>query len=173
MCKWQGSKWIRPQRRRAIYSRDGFRCRYCGCDVLPANDPDRKRLHRAEATLDHKKHRSRGGDNSNRNLVTACRGCNSSRQANKRPRVRPENRALSYGMLAPGASPGVYSSAGRPNKKSVDSVVKQPHKGRTGRKAPSARTGPLASSSGRSYVRYPTKVKDGDLLLLFWKRLAK
>jgi hypothetical protein len=149
--KWQGSKWIRPERRRAIYERDGYACKWC-----------HKELERGSKalTLDHKRPRSKGGDNSNGNLVTACRGCNSSRQTSPRPKVRPENRALSYGALAPGAysevsrfSPDKNNSAGRPNTKSVDSVVKRPHKNRTGRKAPSARTGPLASSAGRSYVR--------------------
>jgi CRISPR/Cas system Type II protein with McrA/HNH and RuvC-like nuclease domain len=70
--KWNGSKWIRPERRLAIYLRDQFVCVYCGTDLRDAPP--------SEVTLDHLKPRSKGGDNSNRNLITACRSCNSARQ---------------------------------------------------------------------------------------------
>lgn len=68
----QGSKWIRPEKRLAIYLRDGFRCAYCGCELHEAS--------RGEVTLDHVKPFSKGGSNEAANFVTACRSCNSARQ---------------------------------------------------------------------------------------------
>lgn len=50
-----------------VLRRDGFRCVYCGCE----ND----------LTLDHIIPQSRGGSDDPRNLVTACRPCNSSKNA--------------------------------------------------------------------------------------------
>ena len=70
--KWYGMNWIRPDKRLAIYLRDGFRCVYCG-ESLRDSDP-------ATATLDHLIPRCEGGDNDETNLVTACRSCNSTRQ---------------------------------------------------------------------------------------------
>jgi 5-methylcytosine-specific restriction endonuclease McrA len=52
-------------KRLRIYMRDKFRCQYCG---------DKKNA--AELTLDHIFPRSRGGDNSPVNIVTACLRCN-------------------------------------------------------------------------------------------------
>jgi 5-methylcytosine-specific restriction endonuclease McrA len=52
-------------KRLRIYMRDKFRCQYCG---------DKKRA--GELTLDHILPRSRGGDNSPVNVVTACMACN-------------------------------------------------------------------------------------------------
>jgi CRISPR/Cas system Type II protein with McrA/HNH and RuvC-like nuclease domain len=66
-----GSKWIRPERRLAIYIRDGFCCAYCGRDLRAARA--------AEVTLDHLTPRSQGGHNKETNLVLACLSCNSSR----------------------------------------------------------------------------------------------
>lgn len=60
-------------KRLRIYMRDKFRCQYCG---------DKKGL--AELTLDHIVPRSRGGDNSPVNVVTACLQCNN-RKANRTP----------------------------------------------------------------------------------------
>jgi len=51
--------------RQEIFTRDEFRCVYCG-QILPAE----------ELTVDHVQPRSRGGDRSGGNLVTACRACN-------------------------------------------------------------------------------------------------
>ena len=48
-----------------IYIRDQFRCQYCG-----------ERKNPVELTLDHILPRSRGGDNSPVNVVTACVRCN-------------------------------------------------------------------------------------------------
>ena len=62
-----GSKRLR------IYMRDKFRCQYCG---------DKKSV--GELTLDHIQPRSRGGDNSPVNIVTACVLCNN-RKSNRTP----------------------------------------------------------------------------------------
>lgn len=48
-----------------IFARDGYRCVFCG-EIFPAE----------ELTVDHLQARSRGGDRSGGNLVTACGACN-------------------------------------------------------------------------------------------------
>lgn len=67
----QGSHWIRPEKRLAIYLRDGMACCYCGAAVEDG----------AQLTLDHLTPHSQGGSNSQENIVTACLKCNSSRGA--------------------------------------------------------------------------------------------
>ena len=67
-----GSKWIRAEKRLAIYLRDRFCCAYCGRDLSTAPA--------CEVTLDHLAARSAGGSHEASNLVMACRSCNSSRQ---------------------------------------------------------------------------------------------
>ena len=52
-------------KRTGIFERDEFRCVYCG-EQFPVE----------ELTLDHVEPRVRGGDRSEGNLVTACKGCN-------------------------------------------------------------------------------------------------
>lgn len=52
-------------RRDDIFARDDYRCVFCG-QVFPGE----------ELTIDHLQARSRGGDRSGGNLVTACKGCN-------------------------------------------------------------------------------------------------
>ena len=52
-------------KRGEIFARDGYRCVFCG-QVFPEE----------ELTVDHLQARSRGGDRSGGNLVTACGGCN-------------------------------------------------------------------------------------------------
>lgn len=52
-------------KRDQIFERDRHRCVYCG-QTFPAE----------ELTVDHVQPRSRGGDHSGGNLVTACVGCN-------------------------------------------------------------------------------------------------
>ncbi|HEX2269461.1 MAG TPA: HNH endonuclease [Pyrinomonadaceae bacterium] len=52
-------------KRTRIYMRDKFRCQYCGGKKAAS-----------ELTLDHILPRSRGGDNSPFNVVTACVSCN-------------------------------------------------------------------------------------------------
>ena len=72
-----GSKWIRPEKRMAIYIRDGFDCVYCR-GVFPLG---------TDLTLDHITPRSLGGSTDASNLVTCCLSCNSSRQdAELRPK---------------------------------------------------------------------------------------
>jgi 5-methylcytosine-specific restriction endonuclease McrA len=51
--------------RNGIFERDDFRCVYCGEQFLAE-----------ELTVDHVQPRVRGGDRSEGNLVTACKGCN-------------------------------------------------------------------------------------------------
>ena len=65
--------WIHKAVRLAIYLRDGFTCVYCLRDLHGADPFD--------VTLDHLVPRSKGGTHETTNLVTACRSCNSSRQA--------------------------------------------------------------------------------------------
>ena len=72
MAKLSGN-WIHKAERLAIYLRDGFKCVYCLRDMHDANPFD--------VTLDHLLPRSLGGRHEPTNLVTACRSCNSSRQA--------------------------------------------------------------------------------------------
>ena len=67
-----GSKWIRPTRRLALYLRDKFTCLYCKRDLHGARP--------ADVTLDHLVPLSRGGTHGNENLVTSCKMCNSQRQ---------------------------------------------------------------------------------------------
>lgn len=64
-----GMNWIRPERRLAIYLRDGLACCYCGQGIE----------HEAKLTLDHLVAHSNGGTNDAANLVTCCHRCNSSR----------------------------------------------------------------------------------------------
>lgn len=70
-AKNQGSKWIRPVKRLAIYLRDGMACAYCGASVEDG----------AQLSLDHLKPYCEGGSNEAGNLVTCCHRCNSSRGA--------------------------------------------------------------------------------------------
>jgi len=70
--KWNGSKWIRPERRLGLYIRDEFTCCYCGRNLKHAA-PE-------EINLDHLLPRNAGGGNEATNLVTSCKSCNSRRQ---------------------------------------------------------------------------------------------
>jgi hypothetical protein len=67
----QGSKWIRKDKRLAIYLRDGLSCVYCGRTMEQGD---------AQLTLDHVTPVELGGSNRARNLVTCCMGCNCSKQ---------------------------------------------------------------------------------------------
>jgi 5-methylcytosine-specific restriction endonuclease McrA len=65
-----------------VYVRDGFRCQYCGADVV-------------RLTLDHVVPRSRGGRTDFENVVAACQPCNARKgnltcdQAGMFPRRQP------------------------------------------------------------------------------------
>ena len=67
---WNGARWIRRERRLAIYLRDGLACVYCGSGLEDEG---------VTLSLDHIVPVSQGGDNGSRNLVTCCRKCNSVR----------------------------------------------------------------------------------------------
>jgi 5-methylcytosine-specific restriction endonuclease McrA len=62
--------------RLSVYTRDDYTCQYCGGSYVG----DRKRL-----TIDHVVPRSRGGDTSWENVVTACQECNR-KKGGKTPR---------------------------------------------------------------------------------------
>lgn len=66
----QGMNWIRPEKRLAIYLRDGMACCWCGASI--ENDG-------VKLTLDHLMPYSKGGTHGHTNLVTCCGRCNSSR----------------------------------------------------------------------------------------------
>lgn len=76
----QGSKWINPVTRAAIYLRDRYTCLYCGTALHEAEP--------CEVTIDHldtraevESRRAKGLPlHPTNRLVTACRSCNSSRQ---------------------------------------------------------------------------------------------
>lgn len=64
-----GGKWIRPEKRRAIYVRDNLACVYCGKHIDEG----------IELTLDHVHPTELGGSNEAENLVTCCKQCNSAK----------------------------------------------------------------------------------------------
>jgi hypothetical protein len=66
--KWNGSKWLRRDKRLAIYLRDDHTCLYCGAD---GHGDD------VQLSIDHVTPRELGGSNNERNLVTCCFTCNS------------------------------------------------------------------------------------------------
>ena len=84
--------------KRNVYRRDGNRCQYCGCHLNSKN-----------ASLDHVMPRSRGGDNSWDNIVSACKPCNR-RKSNRTPEeagmhlhkrpVAPTRNAIMYAALS-------------------------------------------------------------------------
>lgn len=68
--KNQGQNWISPNKRLALYMRDGFECAYCGKGIETG----------IVLTLDHLQPYSLGGALLDpANLITACRNCNSAR----------------------------------------------------------------------------------------------
>ena len=70
MSNAHGSKWIRPEKRLAIYLRDGMACAYCGARAEDG----------AQLSLDHLQPRELGGSHDASNLVTCCVSDNASRQ---------------------------------------------------------------------------------------------
>lgn len=67
-----GSKWLRPDKRLAIYLRDGFLCAYCGRNLV--NVPA------AQRAIDHVVPISAGGTNDAANLCLSCKACNDRKQ---------------------------------------------------------------------------------------------
>jgi 5-methylcytosine-specific restriction endonuclease McrA len=80
-------RWRLPVSRRGVLARDNYTCQYCG--VQPG---------KAQLTVDHVMPRSRGGDKSWENLVTACAPCN-----RRKGGRRPEEAAMRLGR--PPAAP--------------------------------------------------------------------
>lgn len=101
----RGMNWIRQEKRLAIYLRDGLACAWCGQAV-----EDGVRL-----TLDHLTPRSKGGRNDERNLVTSCGRCNSSR-ADRSVRVFARGLAayLNHGVRAEQIVAHVRETSRRP-----------------------------------------------------------
>jgi 5-methylcytosine-specific restriction endonuclease McrA len=60
--------------KRNVHRRDGNRCQYCGCHLNSRN-----------SSVDHVMPRSRGGDHSWGNMVSACKPCNR-KKANRTPK---------------------------------------------------------------------------------------
>ena len=64
--------WSTKKKRRAIFERDGWKCRVCGVTVddrLPRDDP-------RKATAMHIVAATNGGQWSDENIATGCRTCN-------------------------------------------------------------------------------------------------
>jgi 5-methylcytosine-specific restriction endonuclease McrA len=70
MSNTHGSKWIRPEKRLAIYARDGFACVCCGATAEEG----------VMLSLDHVLPRELGGTHHETNLVTMCVPCNSTKR---------------------------------------------------------------------------------------------
>lgn len=73
-------RWIRPEKRYAIYARDGFKCAYCTKDLQVV----KRELDRQLDHLDGRAIRFTSGgqavrNNHQSNLVTACAGCNAAK----------------------------------------------------------------------------------------------
>ena len=73
-----GGHWISPERRSALYERDGHRCYLCGNQVASSGDVNADNY----ATLDHVVPRAHGGTDDDNNLMTCCRKCNSVKSDN-------------------------------------------------------------------------------------------
>ncbi len=85
-------KAIGPKIRFEVFSRDGFRCHYCGATAQEA-----------KLTIDHIRPVALGGNNSFENLVTACSSCNSGKSSNVIAFSPPTSRlspfsTISYGI---------------------------------------------------------------------------
>ena len=115
-----------PAEMLSIYTRDGWRCRYCGCRVIyarsrdvwrkafpneipwPSTGPMHGGFFALTASADHVVPHSKGGDNAPENLVTACWPCNFGMEGDtleelglSDPRLRPPR----YGFMGwPGAA---------------------------------------------------------------------
>lgn len=69
----QGMNWLAPEKRIALYGRDGYKCCYCGKGVAAL------RKIGFALSADHVTPNELGGKNHESNLVTACGRCNSAR----------------------------------------------------------------------------------------------
>lgn len=101
----QGQKWIRNERRVALYLRDGLACAYCGATIEEG----------ARLTLDHLVAHSDNGTNANDNLVTACLKCNSSRgKRDWRTFAATVSAYLNHGVRAEDIVAHIETTAQRP-----------------------------------------------------------
>jgi 5-methylcytosine-specific restriction endonuclease McrA len=76
----RSSKWITPEKRAAIYLRDGFACVYCGGTPRAVRAPYENANALAPGLqIDHVRPRSQGGTNGAHNLATVCDACNRSK----------------------------------------------------------------------------------------------
>ena len=104
---WLGMNWIRQDKRLAIYLRDGLSCAYCGFSVEDG----------AQLSLDHIVPHSHGGDNSEKNLVTCCKKCNSSRGNRPMPDFAAAvAEYLDHGVKAPQIIRHIHTCLQRPLK---------------------------------------------------------
>jgi hypothetical protein len=115
--KNQGMNWISQHKRLAIYLRDGLACAYCNITFDQG----------ATLTLDHINPTSFGGKiTDEKNLVTCCHTCNSSR-GNRSVEVFAEATAcyLNHGKKAEDILNGIKASINRPlNTKAALIMVK-------------------------------------------------
>ena len=85
---------LSPPTRNAVMLRDAHTCGYCG-----------RAYNRSQMTIDHVVPRSRGGQHTWSNLITACQGCNQRKgqhrpeEANMRLRWKPEQPSYATLML--------------------------------------------------------------------------
>ena len=97
--------WIRPEKRLAIYLRDGLACCYCGHAIEDG----------AKLTLDHLMPHSAGGTNEPANLATCCHRCNSSRGNRSWMKFAATVAAyLNHGVQASSIIAHIRSTARRP-----------------------------------------------------------
>ena len=80
--KKQGYR-LEPVLGRKVLERGGFRCQYCGTAI--------------HLEIDHLKPRARGGNDSMRNLVTACYHCNRAKGARELSGWRRATKIRRYG----------------------------------------------------------------------------
>lgn len=112
-------RWIRVEKRLAIYLRDKFRCAYCSRDLTTAAPGD--------VALDHLTPRSRGGSNDATNLTTACGKCNCKRGNAALPRFAGGRavfiRKAAARSLAPYMDLARSIVAGKENLKTVQTAL--------------------------------------------------
>ena len=66
--------------KKRIWARDNYICQYCGLDMkedFELRKTGKLKRYKLRITIDHKLPKSKGGDWSDNNLLTACKKCNS------------------------------------------------------------------------------------------------
>jgi hypothetical protein len=82
-----------------IYNRDGYKCMYCGVDVVVC-----KKYKHNQASIDHVVPMSKGGPHSPTNIVTCCMPCNMKKGNN----LIADSRTLHTGQYTPGEGVGLF-----------------------------------------------------------------